>query len=156
MAGTRTTTARNLGAATMTTKVICPTNPAMKEVTEEVTTAEGLGRIKMTLMTTKGINQVSRAMAAITVEEMTIVVDGRDTMIPTTTRKSSNQINPVTPGVGKTKMTPTMTIAGVPARNLTMMTRGVMVNLLRLDMANQVMANPVDMPRSMVVMIPLV
>lgn len=62
MAGTRTTAARNPGAATMTTttKVISPTNPAMGEVmegvTEETTTVEGLGKIKTTLMMTKGIN----------------------------------------------------------------------------------------------------
>lgn len=62
------------------------------------------------------------------------VMDGRETMIPTTTRKSINQTNPVTPGVGKTKMTPTMIIAGTPARN----TRVVTVN--------RVMVNPVDMP----------
>jgi hypothetical protein len=61
----RTIAARNPNTARMTkaTNLISPSNPAteevMEEVTEKVTTVEGLGRIKMTLMTTKSINQVS-------------------------------------------------------------------------------------------------
>ena len=148
MAGTKTTTAKNPGAATMTTttKVISPTNPAMGEVMEGV----------MEEVTTVGVR---RAMAAVMVEETTTaVMGGRETMILMTTRKSSNQTNPVTAGVGKTKMTPTMTIASIPARNTTTMTGVVMVNKVMVNqvMANPVIANPVDMPRAMVGMKPLV
>jgi len=64
MAGTTTTSARNPDVVTMgMTRNINLANPAMAEVMEETTTVEGLGGMRMTLMTTrrKSSNQTNLA-----------------------------------------------------------------------------------------------